>query len=162
MDVYLRLSELLVDYVLIFQVVFFLIALVLISNWHQMTLNNSSNFIVIVWVFSYLGGGDWIVGFPRRNKYHFRWDGLTIQLILVGDNYLTVIGSIMKGIFVWWSASVTMSWVAVFSVRSAIRTSYSHWRISIGVVSYAVYFKITEEKYVFIILLQNYFKHERI
>ena len=43
-----------------------------------------------------------------------------------------------------------------------LRTGSSYWGTSWGVVVQAVYFKVSEEEYILVVLAKNYFKHEQV
>jgi hypothetical protein len=164
-DVDLRLSELLVHDVLVFKVVLLLKTLVLVSYWHQMSLNDPCNFGMLALTSGWYRLTRWIrpCTLFGRDEDHPRRYYLSIDLMLISDDHLSIVGTVMEWKLLRWSWSIADTIPAIRSVvRPASWTGHSNRRVVPRVIGNTIDFEISEEEDILVILLQNNFKQELI
>ena len=169
MDVDLWLTKFFVDNLLVLQVVFFLETLVVVSHWHQMPLDDSCHFQVVAtcstchstylvwwirWISSLSAG---------RYEDHSRWHSLPMTINLICDYSLPTIAGINHRLIVHEWTFVDTDWWLTATVLGLFPTGTRDnpdWRACTpwGVTGHTVHLEVSEEKDVFVVLLQHYFK----
>ena len=113
--VYLGFTKLFVYDFLVLKVVFFLETFVLISNRHQVTLDNSGNFSVFIVFWVIRGVRSMCAISIGGYKHHTCWHHLAVYFLLVSYYNLTII-TLMERIFIRGSASVTLTIPRITSI----------------------------------------------
>jgi len=142
----------------------FLKAAVLISDRHQMPLDDPCNFDMLTLTSSWteLMLTWWLssIFLLRWNENHASGHDLTVQLVLIGDYDLTVGSAVVEREFLRRPTTIT-STITTIRPLSA-RTRDSHGWVPTRVISETINFKVSKEENIFIVLLQYNLKHERV
>jgi len=142
----------------------FLQASILVSDRHQVPLDDPRNFDMFTLTSSWT---ELMLTWRLSPIFLLRWDenhasghDLTVQLVLIGNYHLAVGSAVVKREFLRRPTTIT-STIPTIRPLSA-RTRDPHGWVATRVISKPIDFKVSKEEDVFIVLLQYDLKHEGV